>query len=283
METKKQEVVFKTADTKQMVGNYTAEMVKRTWKETFIDQSTGEQVEVNRSEKILDKGVYIDEEKASSISFYIQSGDINEILVSNQCRNGQNAINTYPYAYVVTISIRENFKDKNVKLLVLAQGVENAIEIVKDFAELKFTGLFWIKAVKQIEGILLKDTLKKVDKDLLYLKDKIDAKNYITETENDETQNTDKFYSIDVSVVRIDEEKQEENSLGIYSFIIKTQNIDTAVCAIQRYIEEEHTRQRTELDLDLNFKIMLQLEKAVEVKYDEIIDIEFSRDYFVEK
>ena len=52
METKKQEVKFATSDIKQMIGNYTAEVVKRKWIEDFVDKSTGQVVSVDRYEKI---------------------------------------------------------------------------------------------------------------------------------------------------------------------------------------------------------------------------------------
>lgn len=281
METKKQEVKFATSDIKQMIGNYTAEVVKRKWIEDFVDKSTGQVVSVDRYEKILDKGVLIGKEKASSLNFYLQSGDISEVVVSNQCRKGDFAINNHPYSFAVTISRRENFTEKNTKLLLMAESTDMATEIVKDFAELKYDGLFWIKEIKQVGSILLKDTLKKVDKSIEYLKDNIDMKNQLINTDEDNSEKKGKFYSIDVNVTRVETKDDETNEYpcGIYSFIVQTQNnIDTSLNAIQLYIDNiERNRNK-----DSQCSIILQLEKAVEVKFDEIIDEDFCMAYFTE-
>lgn len=276
METRKDEEMFRTADTKKMIGNFTAENVKRSWKEDYVDEATGEIVTIERNEMITPKGTKITAEIAQEISFFIQTGDIKDVLVSNQCRLGSLAINTYPSTFAATVSVRDGFKDKNTKLLLSAESIDNAIEIVKDYEELNSSGLFWLKKVEQVAAILIKDTLKEVDKSMEYLKGNIDMENIrIGDTEEKDAET--RHYTIEVSVTEIDEQEQKEISGGSYTFIVQTSTIDTAVTAIHRYLDAiEQKREKPQ-------KLVLQLEKAVEAKYNDIIDMEFCKVYFTEK
>jgi len=88
MQTKFNEIIRRTSKIEEMEGNYLAQRLLRTWTEEFIDQDTGEVVTVPRNEIIFDKGVFIDGDVLSQINFFLQSGDIQKVLVSNQKRMG---------------------------------------------------------------------------------------------------------------------------------------------------------------------------------------------------
>lgn len=73
IETRKDEIRYRTADQRRMVGKYLASRVVKTWKEDFADKDTGEVITVERNSILFEKGKYIDEDTAISISFHIQS------------------------------------------------------------------------------------------------------------------------------------------------------------------------------------------------------------------
>ena len=76
--TRKDALVFETDQPAAMIGYYLAEPLARTWTEDFMDSDSGEVLTIDREEIILRRGDLITPEQAQSISFYLQSGEINE-------------------------------------------------------------------------------------------------------------------------------------------------------------------------------------------------------------
>lgn len=60
IQTKKNEIRFTTTDPQEMVGKYLAANVVRTWKEDFEDESTGEVIDIERTEILFNKGTFLD-------------------------------------------------------------------------------------------------------------------------------------------------------------------------------------------------------------------------------
>ena len=91
-ETRKDEIRYRTNDTRRMVGKFFASNVFKTWYlltpcyEEVLDSDTGEVISIERNDLLFEVGKYIDEETAQSISFHIQCGDITDVEVSNQRR-----------------------------------------------------------------------------------------------------------------------------------------------------------------------------------------------------
>lgn len=86
IQTRKDEVRFKTSDIRRIIGKYLATNVLRTWNEDFVDDDTGEVVTIERNEILFERGKYIDNDLATEINFYLQSEDVKEVEVSNQRR-----------------------------------------------------------------------------------------------------------------------------------------------------------------------------------------------------
>lgn len=74
---------FKTKDLQAAEGFYLAEDVKRSWTEDFVDEDKGEVVPVVRYELVMERGTYLDPDAISNLEFHKQTGDIDEIEVTD--------------------------------------------------------------------------------------------------------------------------------------------------------------------------------------------------------
>lgn len=135
VESRKTECRYITDDPKRMLGKWIVRRVFKTWVEECQDKDSGEIVEIERNEVLLEKGTYIDEKQLASIEFFMQSGDIKEIEVSNQNRQGILEVNTSLYPYKAAAKIN----GKRSTFLLYATSVANALVILKrlDRAELQ--------------------------------------------------------------------------------------------------------------------------------------------------
>ena len=130
--TRFDEVKMRVSDPKHMVGKILAEKVVRRWKEEFLDEDTGEVVPVERTETVLDKkGHHLTEEDVSTIMFYIQSGDIKDVLVTNQERSGYCEDEFFVQKYEVLIT-QETGKHR---ILIQAISIPMALQAAIDYAE----------------------------------------------------------------------------------------------------------------------------------------------------
>lgn len=258
IETRKDEVRVSTTNPEEMIGKFLAEMLLRGWKEDFVDEDTGEVVQIERNEIILDKGTKIDAQNLPEISFFLQSGDIKEVVVSNQRRLAYSLKNEALYPFIAVIRMR----NKNKKFILHAASVEMAIEIVKDYVELTFFEGFILTQIKEFERcIILKDTLKKYDLDTT-----IDLENIVLDEFQDEALEV-KFYQINVTI-------KNDESEYIQSFLVETTDADKAMIVIKDFIIKSYNeRQVSTIDLEI------KLETAKIVPCDSIIEKEFSMAY----
>lgn len=128
IETRKDEVKYTTSDTKRMLGKFLVHDLKRKWNEAFTDEDTGEVVNIERNEIILEAGTYLGKEELATISFYIQEGSVTEVEVSNQRRMAYESSYNGLHPFIAQV-----FLDKKKKFLLKAQSIDQAREIVKDF------------------------------------------------------------------------------------------------------------------------------------------------------
>ena len=97
IQTRKDEIRFFTNKPEEMLGKYLAKRLLRTWQEDFVDNDTGEVVSIDRNEIIADRGQLITGDLLAVIRFHLQSGDISEVEVSNQKREGISLDGYYMY------------------------------------------------------------------------------------------------------------------------------------------------------------------------------------------
>lgn len=236
IETREDEIRYRTDDTRRMIGKFTASRVFKTWKEDVIDQETGEVLTIERNELLIEAGKYIDEETAQSISFYLQCGDIADVEVSNQRRLARpdKRQSLLPFKATAVIG------NKRKSFILQAQNATAAIEVVTDYIELNFTSLFVVDSVKAMPGIIiLNDRFRRA------VEEAEGGNEAGEETPDGEEQREDtKYYRIEADIMeqRTDEADEEPTPMS-YDFIVKTRDIDTAKTVITAWINTQLRKQ----------------------------------------
>ena len=245
IETRKTEKRYVTSDPKQMLNMYLAKRVLKTWEESFIDEDTGEAVNIERNEVLFERGTLIDQDLLAKIRFSMEADGIKEVEVSSQKRLAFENENNYLSPYVAQAEIGE----KKHKFLLYATGLENVCLILKDYIELNYQSSFTLTMAKEFDScIILTDNLKerKVDDAATaYLKDEITMAEYVekmdeeTEDVEEEKPNEKKFYQIETKITYDEEER-------IQTFVVHTFNVDRAMMLITHWLknkEEESYQQ----------------------------------------
>ena len=285
--TRKDEVRIQTLDTMKMLNMYIAEKVVKTWKEDFIDQDNGEVVTVERSEPLYVKGTLINQDVLAKIKFDIASGDIKEpIWITNQNREGYEYKNTFMQPWLAKAEIG----DKNVKFLLYAQGVDNAMTILRDYIELNYKGGFVITEVKEFDDcVILEDTLSdrmsEDDISIAYLRGEIDLDAYVTATRNATNENAapskdKKYYQLEFKIKSQDTDGEYE-STG--TFVVNTFDTERAMVVVKAYLKmQDEQRAETAKKEGREHKaktFSLLIEKAAPIPVGCFIPLEFSQVY----
>lgn len=228
IETRKDEIRFTTDEPRRMVGKFFAKTVVKRWTEDLIDKTTGEVISIERNNVLFEKGKYIDEETAQSVSFHLQCGDISEVEVSNQRRIAAPAkiYSLRPY------TASANVGNKKKKFILQAQSVTSAVEVVTDYIELNFTSPFVVESVKEMSGcIIINDRFRRAV-------DEVEGGNEAGEEtpDGEEMRDDTKYYRIVADVVEVKTEEDEEPRPLSYDFIVKTRDIDTAKSVITAWL-----------------------------------------------
>lgn len=240
IQTRKDEVRFRTSDVRRIIGKYLASHALKSWKEDFLDESTGEVVTIERNEILFERGKYIDNDLATQINFHIQCGDIEDVEVSNQRRLAILNKRTMLYPFKITALIG----NKRHSFILQAQDVTKAIEVATDYIELNFTQSFDITGVKLMnEVVILNERLRK------FVEAQEGANEAGEEADNGEDQRDDtKYYKIEAEVM-IRTENEEEPGKSCYDFIVRTKDVDTAKVVITAWINAK-VKERTDRDGD---------------------------------
>ena len=284
VETRKDEIRVTTRDLKQMLNKYLVHNLFRKWTEDFMDQDTGEVVSIERNELILEAGTYLGKEECSTINFYMQEGSITEVEVSNQKRmafeNDRDAL--VPYIAQVML-------DKKKKFLLKAQNIDQAREIVKDYTELNFKGLYRITLLKEFDYCtILVDKLSVTPIDEigklaiefsdLYSEEQIKA--LMGEGEEDIPE--PKFYNIEARIILTgpkEEDKEETNQ----TFVVETYNAERAMLIINKYLndkQDELEKAAKEKGREFDRKIIhASIEQSSIIPVNSYIPEEFSIAY----
>lgn len=243
MDTKKNELIVTTSKPEEMLGKYTAERVLRSWTEDFVDEDTGDVVTIERNEVIMDKGVYLENERISTIRFHLQSGDIKEIKVSNQRREGTIVSDGNLQVWSAVISIGK----KKVKLLLYADSFETATAIIKDYVELNYSGYCTITQLKEFGWyIVIEETLSNNDP---------------------ESDKVKKLYKMEVNA-------QDNGFFQNFNFLIFATDVDASKKAIDYWIGNKLKEEHGEVT-----EFTTTMESAVVISYTAIIDKAFSMEY----
>ena len=287
IETRKTEIRYVTSDPKKMLNMYLAKRVLKTWEESFIDEDTGETVNIERNEVLFDRGTLIDQDTLAKIRFSMEADGIKEVEVSNQNRLAFENENKFLYPYLAQAQI----SDKKYKFLLYATGLENACLILKDYIELNYQFGFTLTMIKEFDScVILTDNLKerKVDDaSLAYLKNEITMAEYVDKMD-DETEDSDeeskpnekKFYQIETKITFTDGENEDER---VQTFVVNTFNVDRAMMLITHYLknkEDEFEKQVKEKGHEFRKReIHTAIESAKPIPVGRFIPKEFSMAY----
>lgn len=289
IQTRKTEERYFTNDPKRMLGRYLVNRLCRKWTETFIDQDTGDTVQIERNELLFDKGTLITQDNLAKIRFYMAEGSVKEIEVSNQRRACFEMLNARFYPYVAQVTIG----DKRKKVLLYATSVENAITIIKDYVELNFEGMFNISMVKEFEScIVLLDKLKGVkysfEKD--FCSGKISTEEFLEalvlqvdeeQREQKEEQISKKWYKINSKITTTDKEGNETTEF--FHFVVNSTSAERANMLINVYLkqkqDEERARAKEKGNVFDEELITAAIEEAEIIPIGVFIPKEFSEAY----
>jgi len=246
MKTKSNETILRTSDIEKIKGNYLAERLLRKWTEDFSDEDTGEVITVERNEVIMEKGTLMDSGKLSELNFFLQSGDIKDVAVSDQQR-GCSMVKSTPSVWVANIKL--NGKKKNIYLY--ADSLELAMEISIDYIEQKYFGNFRFLSVKELDY-----------SNLISLE--INGDGDMTETDLEDTD----YYKMEVEITYEHEAPTEQ------MFIINGSNAEECKQLISEYIVTKNNKEGE----SKSFNIIIISAKTIPC--NDIIDYKFSRAYF---
>lgn len=283
VETKKNEVREITSDISRMKGKYLVYDLKRSWREDFLDEGSGEVVSIERKELIYERGTLLQAEELSRIQFFMNEGSISEVEVSNQKRMSYEFKNTYIYPYMAQVDV----ENKKKKFLMLASSVDNALEIVKDYVELNYTGRYQVSMVKEYENhIIIVDTMLKKPLDdvtKLALDEELysrEERDQILKGDDENTPDTLKFYKIKARVSFSDEENKDEI---FQSFIVNTYTAERAIMLINDFLNREQNKHEKEaVDKGNTFKrkdINAVIEESGVIPVYAFVPKEFSEAY----
>lgn len=241
LQTKKNENIKTVKTAKEAYGFYISETLKKTWIEEFVDEDTGEVVPIERNEVIFERGTLITDDVYSSLIFHLESGDIKDIIVSDQPRKGNIASGNASIWMVKASNISGK---KKISFIMLAQSLQMAFEISKDYIELNYEDSFTFTFIKSYkDAVLLFDEPK----------------------EEEQLEHDFYYYEIEVNL-------NNENHSFNEMFILCSRNADTSKLLIEKYITT-HDR------YDKDNPYTINIESAKKINLDNIIPYDFSLAY----
>lgn len=288
--TKKQERRYVTSDPADMLNMFLVRDLKRSWKEGFIDEDTGEVVEVERFELVCEKGTLIDQDVLSSICFYMQAGSITEVEVSDQRRMAVEQCK----ASQVLFKAKVQFGSKKSTFLLNAHSVENVTEILRDYIELNFKGGFRIVGISEIDSChVIVDNLKtrkqvNSELDMAFLKEEITTDQYLRASDKEaedsqsyEDVNIRKFYQIEARIISKDPDGDETELSR--PFIVFSYNATRASMLIEKFLNDEQDRLEREItergEEFVKMSMFSHIEECRIMNISAYVPLEFSKAY----
>lgn len=267
-QTKLSQEIITTSSLLQMEGMYLHENVLRKWNEEFIDEDTGEVVIVERNELILEKGTHLTPECIAVINFHQQTGDISEVKVTNQART---AILSEPYhvsPWCVTLNMLRGGSYKNMKFLLLARTIRQAIDITVDYAEITYSKTnFTVVAAKGFKEhkFLFNNPLIKEEENNNEQSDVIH--NYV-------------FYSV-WAIIHFGEDKPSQE----FPFLVYAKDVEDARLHIFNYLSQSIADNTLQQNINISdvanmcSQISMDIKSASIIKCEKVIPQEWSEAY----
>ena len=240
--TKFEEEVLITSTLEEMRGKFLSKRLLRTWKEDFSDEDTGEVVQIERNELILEIGTFLGQSELSEINFMLQSGDIKEVSVSTQQRGCNEILN---HTSVWSAKVEINRKKKT--FFHYANSIDLSREIVSDYISQKYLGTFRIIELKELGFSHL--ISENEDEDVLIEKE-------------------ESFYNIEVEVTSGDIENYNQ------SYILKSTDAEKA----KEEIVNNISLKRLQDGDDSHFDVVIISAKTISC--EQVIEYAFTEKYY---
>ena len=251
MQSRVNENIITTSNPDEMYLKYIHKPVLRKFTEQFMDADTAEVIEIDRNSVLFERGTFIDKETLAQINFYMQTGDIKSVTVSDQKRVGFLMEAGRPILYTVTVE--GGAKMKKSKILIHARTAKEAIDIAADYGELYYATGFKIKALKAFSDCIY------IDSDQYQCTD-----DYITEEKREDMM----YYMVDGNVIIDDKETYA------YAFILLALDVESAKKTIHAYLAQNNS------DAFGSSKWYFNVMGAGPTKIDHVVDPEFCRTYY---
>jgi hypothetical protein len=218
---------FSTDDIRVMKDMYLKNNIVKKWTENFIDEDTGEVVGIERNEILLSRGTLIDGDELQTIIFYKESGEIDQVEVTNQRRKAHEV----GFGTLQAWKVKVKQMDKSVTIILYAYSLDNAYHILNDYLEQLFDNDYNILSIASMGNIVV------LDDNFVGMQDKTDGGNKEKEK---------KFYDIEVVI------KSEGYDMQMVRYIVNTYNSERAQFVIQCDLN------RRKKDDNVKFEIMLE-------------------------
>jgi hypothetical protein len=243
VQTKKDEVIqiiTKSEDLANASGKFISKAICKCWTEDFVDEDSGEVVEIDRKEILFDKAKEITPTLIPQLLFHLQSGEVKEIEISNQKRAAYES----SYGSRIYLAVAEiGPKLKKNKFLFAAPNIPISIEILKDFIELNFIGGYRIVSIKEFQTSLVLD----------------DKMTEMSKINQEDSLNDEKFYHITAIVTMKDGYETKAN------VVVKTLDLDKALILLNKKLSETYKEE----------EFTSKLEEAKLLTVDHIIEDDF--------
>ena len=154
------EEIITTSNLSEMKDKYLAETLYRKWNENFVDESTGELVNIERKEIIFDRGTFLDHHNLEEINFFLQSGDISKVKVSNVKRQAT-LVNGNAAVWVAVVKLQ----GKKQTFYLYANSVDTAMQILTDYIEQRYEGSFEVVSLKEQEYLYIVTLAKELEEE----------------------------------------------------------------------------------------------------------------------
>lgn len=155
-----EEEIITTSNLSEMKDKYLAETLYRKWNENFVDESTGEVVNIERKEIIFDRGTLLDHHNLEEINFFLQSGDISQVKVSNVKRQAT-LVNGNTAVWVAVVKLQ----GKKKTFYLYANSVDTAMQILTDYIEQRYEGSFEVVSLKEQEYLYIVTLAKELEEE----------------------------------------------------------------------------------------------------------------------
>ena len=259
---------FKTKDLQAAEGFYLAEDVKRSWTEDFVDEDKGEVVPVVRHELVMERGTYLDPDAISKLEFHKQTGDIDEIEVTDIQRTAKPMGPGSFRPWKVTAYAG----GKTVVLLLYARSLEGALAIGGEYVSRNYVGSFTFGAVQSF-------------KDSIFIQ-----KDFSDEQREDVFGGEEKkveraFYQAEVGVLWIWDDFETDRL-----FIVLAKDVDEVRELVEEWVRDYAARERKRLEEQsstesdsykrLGCDFDLSVKSATKIPCTATVPMELSKDYY---